>query len=189
MSPKCISLTISKIDAAERQLNTAIRLLFSDSDPVAIHTLVGAASIVFGDLVESGDIGGSWEQFFADDNDLTLPKFLRIARKAQNFFKHAATDPAAELEFDLRDTEVLLFIASLNWGTLIRGESGISEEMSVFQLWFIATWHPEWAENENTMQIGRVARNLFPDITSAERSEQLSMGLGALESRTEELAT
>jgi hypothetical protein len=29
---------VSKLDAAKRQLETAIRLYFSDGDPVSIHT-------------------------------------------------------------------------------------------------------------------------------------------------------
>jgi hypothetical protein len=36
-------ITISKFDAARRQLNTAITLWFADGDPVAIHTLAYAA--------------------------------------------------------------------------------------------------------------------------------------------------
>ena len=36
-------LKIDKLDAARRQLRTAIRLWFNNGDPVAIHTLVSAA--------------------------------------------------------------------------------------------------------------------------------------------------
>jgi hypothetical protein len=43
-------LTISKLDAAKRQLETVIRLYFSNGDPVAIHTLTGAAHTVVRDI-------------------------------------------------------------------------------------------------------------------------------------------
>lgn len=43
---------ITKLDAARRQLRAAVRLLFDGGDPVAVHTLVGAASVIISDLVE-----------------------------------------------------------------------------------------------------------------------------------------
>jgi hypothetical protein len=36
-------MTVTKLDAARRQLQTAIRLWFQDADPVSIHTLAAAA--------------------------------------------------------------------------------------------------------------------------------------------------
>ena len=36
-------LHISKLDAARRQLDTAVRLYFSEADPVSIHTLAAAS--------------------------------------------------------------------------------------------------------------------------------------------------
>jgi hypothetical protein len=36
-------ITVTKIDAAKRQLRTAIRLWFEDGDPVSIHALAFAA--------------------------------------------------------------------------------------------------------------------------------------------------
>jgi hypothetical protein len=38
-----MTMKISKADAAQRQLDTAIELYFAESDPVAIHTLAAAA--------------------------------------------------------------------------------------------------------------------------------------------------
>jgi len=40
----------SKLDAATRQLHMAIRLYFQDADPLAIHTLAGAAHGILADL-------------------------------------------------------------------------------------------------------------------------------------------
>jgi hypothetical protein len=36
-------IVVTKLDAARRQLKTAIRHGFEDGDPVAIHTLIAAA--------------------------------------------------------------------------------------------------------------------------------------------------
>lgn len=43
-------LKISKLDAAKRQLETAIRLYFNSADPVSIHTLACAAHSIISDL-------------------------------------------------------------------------------------------------------------------------------------------
>lgn len=43
-------LKISKLDAAKRQLETAIRLYFNEADPISIHTLAGAAHTILSDI-------------------------------------------------------------------------------------------------------------------------------------------
>lgn len=43
---------VSKLDAAKRQLGTAIRLYFSDGDPVSIHTLTAAAYNILRDVTK-----------------------------------------------------------------------------------------------------------------------------------------
>lgn len=54
-------MQLTKRDIANKQLNTAIRMLFEGHDVVAIHTLVGAASIVLSDLVEHLNPAESWD--------------------------------------------------------------------------------------------------------------------------------
>lgn len=44
------TMQITKLDAARRQLKTAIRLWFSDDDPVSIYALTYAAHEVLHDL-------------------------------------------------------------------------------------------------------------------------------------------
>jgi hypothetical protein len=41
-----LTIKVSKLNAAKRQLETAIRLYFNDADPVSIHTLTGASHAV-----------------------------------------------------------------------------------------------------------------------------------------------
>src|SRR6266705_4622767 len=91
---------ISKLDAARRQLNVAIRLLFDDDDPVAVHTLVGAASVIISDLVEKHHPDKSWDKFAQEANKITAGEYFKVMRKPQNFLKHARDDVEATLEFD-----------------------------------------------------------------------------------------
>lgn len=62
---------LSKIEAAKRQLDRAIRLLFNDCDPVAVHTLVGAASVIISDLVDKQHPDKSWDRFAQEANKIT----------------------------------------------------------------------------------------------------------------------
>ena len=47
-------LKVSKPEAARRQLDSAIRMLFKNEDPIAIHTLCMAAFRILRDLAEKG---------------------------------------------------------------------------------------------------------------------------------------
>src|SRR6266852_8979311 len=89
---------ITKLDAAARQLRTAIRLFLEDGDAVAIHTLASAAQEVLRGLLKPRG-GGS----FYKDSDWVRPEqageFRHIMNEAQNFFKHADKDPDGTLRF------------------------------------------------------------------------------------------
>jgi hypothetical protein len=51
-------ITVSKLDAAHRQLRTAIRLWFMDGDPIAIHTLACAAHDIIHTLFKRKGLKG-----------------------------------------------------------------------------------------------------------------------------------
>lgn len=91
-------ITVSKLDAAMRQFDCAIRLWFEDSDPVSIHTLVGAAYQIIHDT--NKERGGKDlifdAEFIKDEHRQTVREFLR---KDFMFFKHADRDTHAVTEF------------------------------------------------------------------------------------------
>jgi hypothetical protein len=51
-------ITVSKLDAARRQLRAAIRLWFQGEDPVAIHTLISAAHEIVHTLFKRAGLHG-----------------------------------------------------------------------------------------------------------------------------------
>src|SRR5882762_929218 len=108
---------ISKLQAVQRQLDVAIRLLFDDGDPVAVHTLVGAASVIITDLVEKHHPDKSWDKFAQEANKISPSEYFRVMRKLQNFLKHARNDYSATFDFDPKDTESLAFWAVMNLGS------------------------------------------------------------------------
>jgi hypothetical protein len=139
-------LTVSKLDAARRQLETAIQLYASDGDPVSIHTLCCAAyNVVHAANKKRNKPTGldpkmmlkDFDQFLARKRDKQL--FHDAMNESANFFKHASTDTHATHSFDTEWTEVLLADAVQKYGMLV-GE--VSEEMLKYFGWFVFR-HPE----------------------------------------------
>lgn len=124
-----MTMKISKADAAQRQLDTAIELYFAESDPVAIHTLAAAAY----ELIKA--LRG--RKGLPDEiADAIIPgreaEFRRLWNQAQNFFKHADRDGDALLEFDPAHTELRLYVASHYFGAL----APRTEAMLAFAVWY-----------------------------------------------------
>src|SRR5438045_2665233 len=87
-------IRISKLDAARRQLQTAISLWFNDGDPVAIHTLAAAAYEIIHAVSATRDPNRRDLLF---DSLVVKDEYRREAnawfRGPANFFKHADRDP------------------------------------------------------------------------------------------------
>lgn len=167
------SFQVSKLEAAHRQLNLAIRMLFADADAVAVHTLVGAASIIFTDLVEQLAPEKSWDKQAQEANELTASQYFQVMRKAQNFFKHAREDRDATIELDPNDTDALAFWAVMNASEL----SPMSIEAQVFQLWYIASHSPIEDVSQTPL---KEAIQLVGDLRSESRVNRLQVGAQAL---------
>lgn len=165
-------LSVSKIEVAQRQLNVAIRMLFANDDPIAVHTLVGAASSIFSNLVESQHPNESWDKLAQGANGLSPSEYFRVMRKAQNWFKHAIDDPDERFEFDPEETEALAFWAVMNASLL----ANMSTEAMIYQIWFIALQEP----HEDLEEESRVARQLFEGIRTKPRTERLLAGAKVL---------
>lgn len=171
---KVEQLVVSKLDAAQRQLRVAIRMLFSEDDPVAVHTLVGAASLLFSDLVEIAAPERSWDKKAREANSLTPSEYFQVMRHYQNFFKHAHDDHEAVLEFNPEETEALAFWAVMNASEL----APMSIEAQVYQLWYIAARAPFEDPKRSPL---REALELFGDLRPLPRTERLKAGNRVLE--------
>ncbi|HWT67916.1 MAG TPA: hypothetical protein VN214_02260, partial [Pseudomonas sp.] len=163
-------IRVSKLEAAQRQLNAGIRMLFANGDPIATHTLFGAASNLFSDLVEAKCSDQSWDKIGMEANGLSLAEYRKIMRNAQNFLKHADKDPDAVLDLALSDTEALAFSTVMNASVL---PEPLTFEAQVFQLWFIASSR-EGLENEDFQEIG--VNRWFGDLESMPRVQRLQIG-------------
>ena len=161
-------IQISKLDAARRQIDVAVRLLFDGIDPVAVHTLVGAASVIISDLVEKHHPDTSWDRYAQEANKITANEYFQVMRRPQNFLKHARDDAEATLEFDPKDTESVVFWAVMNLGNF--GE--LSMEASVLQLWYLACHAPTL---DADLEPYSRALEIFGDLRNQSRTGRLAI--------------
>jgi hypothetical protein len=142
---------ITKIDAAERQLNTAIRLFFENHDHLSSYTLAIASREIADDILakQSDEIFRKELERLGDATKVRMPyrermhdhikpEYHKQARelfnKRQNFLKHANKDPDGEMD-DVSSKElafVILFAAS-NFHLLT---DRLTREMMTFLCWF-----------------------------------------------------
>lgn len=166
-------IEITKLKAAERQINCAVRMFFNSEDSIAVHTLVGAAMNIFYDLSENLLKESSWEAKISEDNGLSKRDFLKKVRKYQNFFKHADKDPGSGIGFNMNETEELIFISRLNWGNLHSNKQSLSVELSVFQIWYIAVHQ---LNKKFDSRLIDAADEIFPAFKYLSREEKLLKG-------------
>ena len=134
-------LLISKLDAAKRQLETAIQLFFRHGDPVSIHTLTAASYNVISNINDSR--GGGPMIVKGQLMDQVRPEAKELFRKklneSENFFKHADRDPESALTFSPAETEMLIVDACSKYFQLTKEDSPF---FVVFRGWYMAN-HPD----------------------------------------------
>ena len=134
MEPTTDKVKVSKLDAAGRQLHTAIALYFADGDPVSVHTLAAAAHGLVEDLAAVAGQRTPIHQTLVDQLPPDLVEQVRKAgRGVQNFLKHADRDPTAELVFSQHYTELVLLDAIVTFAK-IGGQ--ITWPLEAFTKWF-----------------------------------------------------
>ena len=108
--------TISKLDAAKRQLEAFIRMYFHFGDMVSMHTLVGAA---FGIIADINQKRGGSPTFHDALIKRVKPEYVKEVQQklneAQNFFKHADRDHDSTLEFNPSSTELMAMDACMKY--------------------------------------------------------------------------
>jgi hypothetical protein len=142
---------ITKTDAAERQLSTAIRLFFENRDHLSSYALAVASREVTDDVIQSRyselyqreleRVGDPQKVRLSYRNELNIlikpeayKNFLTLDRKWQNFLKHADKDPDAEIEpFKTMLLALVIVWAIKNYIVLTQQ---MTIEMKTFFAWF-----------------------------------------------------
>lgn len=162
------TVVIEKLDAACRQLNTAISLWFSNGDPVPIHTLTCSAHQIVHDINQKQ--GG---RDLVYDTLLIKEEYRREANKflkqAYNFFKHADNDAYGTIEFKPYLTEFFMIFTSMGLEILGCQPDPIRSAFNIY--FFLRNPHlltkkgkSEWVDNipeENRKQALNMPKSKF----------------------------
>jgi hypothetical protein len=122
---------IRKLDAACRQLNTAISLWFHHGDEISIHTLACSAHQIVHDI--NSKHGG---RDLLYDSLVVKDEYRDMVRThlkhAYNFFKHADSDPSGTLEFDPFVTDTFMIFTSLGLELLGRKPDEVRGAFNIY---------------------------------------------------------
>ena len=127
------SKTIDKLEAASRQLNTAISLWFNDGDAVGIHTLACSAHQIVHDINHrQGGRDLIYDSFvFKDEHRREINKKFK---QHYNFFKHAEKDPCGTIEFDPSITEFFIIFTLMGLEILGREPDEVRRAFFIYYL-------------------------------------------------------
>jgi hypothetical protein len=154
-------IQISKIEGARRQILTAIRLYFNDSDIVSVHTLATAAYAITKDICDGSE--SNPDSMLKMIEKTIKPEYRETAMKrlrnkmseTANFLKHAERDPNAMHDLKTEQTEVMLLLAVEQYKALTQD---FCPEIRVFYWWFVIN-HPDSIDNvDSSLLISEVKR-------------------------------
>ena len=127
-------LNLTKLDAAEAQLRTAVRMYFENDHLAPIYALANAVRKVVGQIGKHLDVE-TVQNDIAKSRGMKVEEMIRPLSKTANFFKHADRDPTATISLEDDDVEVILFFARHDFG---RAAGGMPIEAQVFEAWAYA---------------------------------------------------
>jgi hypothetical protein len=127
-------IKLNKLEAARRQLETAIVLFFKGGDPISTHTLATASAEIIQGI---NSARGGNPMTFDLPAHVVKPEYKDFLRKKfrapQNFFKHADRDPEEILVFNTESTVFFIFDAVEKYFELSGEKPPV---FTVFSLWF-----------------------------------------------------
>jgi hypothetical protein len=130
------TLKVSKLAAAKGQLETTIRLFFSNGEPVSIHTLTAAAYGILRGITKK--LGAGPMLLESAMLESVKPQYHREmvakVKEAENFFKHADRGHDSVFDFDPSLSELMILDACAQYRKLGSEEPPL---FVVYRLWTV----------------------------------------------------
>jgi hypothetical protein len=165
---------IGKLEAARRQLCTAIKLFLEDGDIVSIHTLATASHEIFRALVKFK--GGA---SMIKDNDFIKPEHQKeyeaFMNEPQNFFKHGARDAHKVLDFAPEGTAFWI-CDCIRMDRQLSAGSIPFIEFQAFMIWFIIQY-PNLLTDEGAALLSDEMRDKLKKIRDSGSAKQSCLTL------------
>lgn len=169
---------LTKKGVAQRQLATAIRLLFNGGDVVSVVSLAANAWEIIDYFCRTSSVDSLSEQARGNVPPGKRLKIDYINSPYRNFFKHAENDPDAVLPpVDTTFVDGLVFLAVEDY---LRWSKKAPVEFQVFQLWYLSLY-TEKIIDSGLGKITAAIDEIFPRIRNLPRHEQIDLGLRCLQ--------
>ena len=124
---------ITRLEAASRQLDAAIKLFFAGGDPLAVHALVTSAGELFADRV------ARWNGTTAGDS-LPREAYLRTLRQARELLRSCGGEEALECDASRND---VLIAQAIGDRLAACPSRPLTQDMALFRDWYRAARAPE----------------------------------------------
>ena len=172
---------ITKLDAAHRQLVTAIRLFFDDDDLAAIHTLACAAREIYEKHCAAQGVERMFEYIESANPQRTCKELWGIFNGTRNFLKHPETslDLSAAIEIDDEMNAAMLWVACHDCAMLCKEAQ--PPEVQAYTLWYIAARGareraPDDPANAQAEEIEGQIDRAYPSLRKGSLAEQKGIG-------------
>ena len=168
-------IRVTKIQAAQRQIDVAIRMLFRNEDPVAIHTVAMAGFRILRDLTEKMGLEHPIDSMIKPGKE---KEFWGALNSFSNFCKHADRDPNVVWSGFREDANDITLLTAATYYRHFGYEW--TNEMQVLWSWYVSL-HPDVLSEDAGVAIhALVLSTQLKDFRSFARKEQLSIGLTML---------
>ncbi len=166
-------MKVTHLEVAEREINSAIRLLLKEGDMLAVHTIVSAAHGVTYAMCRRKEIPSFMKDVCKKYIKEEFQKrYIDSLNEAGNFLKHATHDTNESIDFHEINTHLLLYDAC---GMYFELTKKFSKEMHAYSTYmrikypqFLSKYDPRY---EDTMKL--VAEVKEKDITETKVKEYL----------------
>jgi hypothetical protein len=170
-------MRLTKIDAAEAHIRTAVRMFFEGGHPAPIFMLANAAREIVEQIGGHTDVTTVQEEL-AGDRGLTVDEMLRPTKAIANFLKHADRDPAATIDIEENAIIMVLQLACHDFG---RVAGGMPIEAQVYEAWATTIAFRKVSDAPlRRQELIRRAIAHFPGIRSANPAQRRAIGLNVL---------
>ncbi|GFO83395.1 MAG: hypothetical protein A49_30220 [Methyloceanibacter sp.] len=168
-------MRISKLEAARRQLDCAIRLYFNDDDLSSVVTLSRAAFRLLWDIYPRITTDGFEKPLSETIETLGWSRFNEIA----NFLKHADKDPDTQMEPDEIHVRTGIVLGTILYGRATNG--ALSPEMKAWETIMTLEQPDVWDSHPDIGHEGyEDFRRGVENYQRATREQRLAMGRGFL---------
>lgn len=174
-------IRVSKIEAAQRQIDAAIRMLYRGEDPIAVHSVISAANGIVRAICKSKNTP-VWIEHAALIKPGMEREYWKGFLRMANFIKHADKDPDSVLgniQEEVNDWVILFTIF------LYKDLAALTPTMSAHLVWmesFYPSIRANWQEvHDKDPDLYRKILSMHPQLQAMDRKQRLDEGATLLE--------